>query len=215
MAFLMAESFQNIVRHGDGDLGDKMTSLFGIRGIDPFLHIFSSNLVTEDAKSFLEEKLSIINTLNKDQIKEYYMKAFKEGSFSQKGGAGLGLIEMAKKSQRPIQTDFKKIDKGVFAFSMQIDLIVDYDTDPELLEEPMDIQENTALHDLILENRIIFLYNGDFSNEIISPMLNILAHNTDASDSTAEFKVYHTAVELMQNVARHGMKENGKSKGVF
>jgi len=215
MAFLMSESFQNIVRHGAGALENEMTSLFGIRGIDPYLHIFSSNLVKNDAKLFLEEKLSIINTLDKDQIKEYYVKALNEGTFSQKGGAGLGLIEMARKSERPIQTDYKKVTKDIFAFNMQIDLLVDYSTDSELLDEPMDIQENTALHDLILENEIVFLYKGDFSNDIISPMLNILGQNTKDKDSTAEFKAYHTAVELMQNVSRHGLKEKDKCEGIF
>ncbi|HIA36863.1 MAG TPA: hypothetical protein EYN89_09100 [Flavobacteriales bacterium] len=215
MSFLMAESFQNIVRHGDETLDSKITSLFGIRGVDPYLHIFSSNPVKEDAKLFLEDKLSVINTLNKDQIKEYYTKALNEGSFSQKGGAGLGLIEMAKKSQRPIQTCFKLIDEDVFAFGMQIDLLVDYDADPEEQIEPIGIQENTNLHDLILENKIVFLYKGGFNNDIISPMLNILEHNTDSHDSTAEFKAFHTAVELMQNVSRHGKKKDGVSNGIF
>ncbi len=215
MSFLIAESFQNIVRHGDSSLDKQESSLFGIRGIDSFLHIFSSNLVKEEAKLFLEEKLDFINTLNKAQIKEYYRKALHEGSFSQKGGAGLGLIDMAKKSQRPIQTDFKKMAKDVFAFNMQIDLVVDYETEPELLGDPIEIEENTALQEMFSDNKIIFLYKGDFSNDIISPMLNILEHNTETSNSSAEFNAFHTAVELMQNISRHGEKKEGRCDGIF
>ena len=70
MAFLMSESFQNIVRHTDETSGKPNNSLFGIRGIDPYLHIFSSNLVNKDEKAFLEKNLKYLNKLDKKQIKE-------------------------------------------------------------------------------------------------------------------------------------------------
>src|ERR1043166_1903135 len=61
IAFLISESFQNIVRHGNEELKSDTSSLFGIRAIDPFLHIFSSNVVDAKDHAFLEEKLAAIN----------------------------------------------------------------------------------------------------------------------------------------------------------
>jgi hypothetical protein len=214
ISFLISESFQNIVRHGNDELSSKNDSLFGIRAVAPFLDIFSSNLINDKDRSFLEGKLNLINTLDKDQLKEYYLKVLEEGNLSKKGGAGLGLIEMAKKSQKPIQVEFKKLEDDIFAFNMQIDLIVDEEASPALLENPMVIGENTAMYDLMVENDMIFLYKGDFSEDTISPMLNILEGNTADKSNSFGYKIYHAAVEMMQNVVRHSSSANDK-EGIF
>ncbi|MES2284161.1 MAG: SiaB family protein kinase [Bacteroidota bacterium] len=215
ISFLMSESFQNIIRHGNDELSTQNNNLFGIRAVAPFLDIFSSNLVNNKDKAFLEEKLDVINKLDKDQLKAYYNKVLEEGSLSKKGGAGLGLIEMAKKSQKPIQVEFRKLENDVFAFNMQIDLIVDEHASAELLSNPMSIEENTSMYDLMVDNNMIFLYKGDFTDETISPMLNILEGNTgDKSKSKNGYKIYHAAVELMQNVIRHSSNAETK-EGIF
>ncbi len=211
IAILMSESFQNIVRHGNNEIGTKTSSVFGVRSMKPFLHILSFNLVSNEEKLFLEEKLTEINTLDKEKLQAYYMKILEEGTLSSKGGAGLGLIEMAKKSQKPIQSDFRKCEEDVFVFNMQVDLVVDDLASPELLNNPLAIKANSSIYDLMVNKNIIFLYKGDFNDETISPMLNILEGNTD---DTVGYRIYHAAVELMQNVVRHG--SNGEVKeGIF
>ncbi|MFY9310192.1 MAG: SiaB family protein kinase [Bacteroidia bacterium] len=214
ISFLISESFQNIVRHGNAELGHAHDSLFGMRSVAPFSHIFSSNTITEKDKAYLEEKLGFINQLDPEQLKLHYTKILSEGSLSDKGGAGLGLIEMAKRSKKPIQTEFKEHKDHTFAFNMQIDLIVDDNAPADLLENPMTIEENTAMYDLMTDNNMIFLYKGDFSDETISPMLNILEGNTVNSGDSIGYKIYHAAVELMQNVVRHGANPSTK-EGIF
>lgn len=214
ISFLISESFQNIVRHGNHDLSTANDSLFGIRAVAPFSHIFSSNTITEKEKNYLEEKLNFINKLDPEELKQLYTKVLSEGGLSDKGGAGLGLIEMAKRSKKPIQTEFKKLKDDVFAFNMQIDLIVDENAEDDLLGSPMTIEENTSMFDLMTDNNMIFLYKGDFSDETISPMLNILEGNTVDTGDAIGYKIYHAAVELMQNVVRHSANPNTK-EGVF
>ncbi len=213
ISFLMYESFQNIVRHGNDDISGKNDSLFGIRAVTPFSHIFSSNHINEKDKTFLEEKLGAINKLDKEQIRVLYTKVLEEGSLSHKGGAGLGLIEMAKKSEKPLQTEFKKLDDNIFAFNLQIDLIVDEIANAEQKNNPIAIEENTAMYDLMVDNNMIFLYKGEFSDETISPMLNILEGNTANTNQSIGYKIYHAAVELMQNVVRHSA--SSEKEGIF
>lgn len=215
ISFLMYESFQNIVRHGNEEIGGKNDSLFGIRAVNPFSHIFSSNHINEKDKTFLEEKLNTLNTLNKEQIRILYTKVLEEGTLSAKGGAGLGLIEMAKKSEKPLQTKFKKLADNIFEFDLQIDMVIDgMGTEGELESSPMPIEENTAMYDLMQDNNMIFLYKGEFSDETISPMLNILEGNAAAdTKQSVGYKIYHAAVELMQNVVRHSSSE--EKDGIF
>jgi hypothetical protein len=216
VSFLISESFQNIVRHGNNELSNNNDSLFGIRAVTPYSHIFSSNTITENEKNYLEEKLTFINKLDAEELKQLYLKVLEEGSLSDKGGAGLGLIEMAKKSKKPIQMDFKRLNDNSFSFNMQIDLIVDEnESEGEKANQiPMTIEENTAMYDLMTDNNMIFLYKGDFNDETISPMLNILEGNTVDTGNSIGYKIYHTAVELMQNVVRHSSDPNTK-EGIF
>lgn len=215
MALLISESFQNIVRHGDSEIGGEENSLFGIRGVDQFLHIFSANSVTNSTKVFLEKKLDEINKMDKDQIKVFYAESLESGSISAKGGAGLGLIEMARKSERPIQKEFKKLDKDLYAFYMQVDLVIDNNQEKQEEPIPISINENKDIHELIVEHNIVFLYKGDFSSEIMNPILSIMRQNTDENGNSVGFKIFHTAVELMQNIVRHGKEIDGKKEGIF
>ncbi len=215
MALLISESFQNIVRHKDDELGGDKNSLFGIRGIDQFLHIFSSNLVDTSTKEFLEKRLEEINKMDKDQIKTLYSEALEKGHVSSKGGAGLGLIEMARKSGRPIQKEFKRNEDNSYAFFMQVDLVVNDDEENNKTHLPISIRENEDIHEIIIEHDIVFLYKGDFSSEIMNPILSIMRENTDGEENPGGFKIFHGAVELIQNIVRHGKMLDGKREGIF
>lgn len=213
MVLLVSESFQNIVRHGGSLLDTGKNSLFGIRGTENFLHIFSSNLVTESTKIFLDKTVDEINQLDKDQIKELYFEVLEKGSMNIRGGAGLGLIEMARKSGSPLQKKFKKIGENMYTFCLQIDLILDDSLERDPV--PLAIEENRSVHKLIETYDIVFLYKGDFNGDIMHPILNIMTQNTETGKKSAEFILFHSTVELMQNIARHTKPTDGKSEGIF
>lgn len=215
MALLISESFQNIVRHGESEIEDSGASLFGIRGLDQFLHIFSANSVTSSSKAFLEEKLNEINKMNKDEIKAFYLESLEKGFITSKGGAGLGLIEIARKSERPIQKEFKKIDEDNYAFYMQIDLLIDSNLENVEALIPISIGENKIIHELVIEHNIVFLYKGDFSSDVMNPILSIMRQNISETGNSVGYKIFHTAVELMQNIVRHGLEIDGRKEGIF
>lgn len=215
MAFLISESFQNIIRHVDQELAHKYSGLFGIRGIDPFLHIFSSNVITRDSYVYLDESISNLNKLDDDELKEHYRTVLSQGNLTDKGGAGLGLIEMAKKSRRPIQTEFLDLQDDLYAFNLQIDLIVNESAPAEQLSSPMEISKNNEVYELVTENDILFVYKGEFSEELISPMIRLLEHNDPQSPGTMGFMIYTAAIEMMQNVTAHAAGTDNGKKGLF
>lgn len=215
VALLISESFQNIVRHGESAFACEESSLFGIRGIDQFLHIFSTNPVTNSTKLFLDQKLDEINKMDKDQIKVLYAESLENGVISAKGGAGLGLIEMARKSERPIQKGFKKLNDDQYSFYMQVDLLVNDKQQHDVEPIPISINDNKEIYELIADHNIVFLYKGDFSASIMNPILSIMRQNTEGTGNALGFKIFHTIVELMQNIVRHGKEIDGKKEGVF
>ena len=60
----------------------------------------------------LTEMLDHINSLDKDGLKELYKNQMKEGRLSEKGGAGLGFIDIARKTGNKLEFHFLPIDEG-------------------------------------------------------------------------------------------------------
>jgi len=85
-------------------------------------HIIIGNLILNEECSPLQDKLEKINSLNDEEIKFLYGVIMKQTvvKFSTKGGAGLGLIDMKKKSGNPLGFNFQNIDKKVSYFSLKI-----------------------------------------------------------------------------------------------
>ena len=71
----------------------------------------------------LREKLEQINQLDAKEIREVYRQMLSVAEFTDKGGAGLGLIEMAKKTGNKLDYDFISLDKdySYFILSKTVD----------------------------------------------------------------------------------------------
>ena len=214
LSFLMVEVFQNIVRYSDEKVKN---DCFGVRNLEDSIHIFSSNKIGLTAYEFLSTRLSELNSLDENQLKELYRDILKNGAFTEKGGGGLGLIEMARKSKNPIQKDFQKLSSDSYQFSYQIDLAKLKGETLQLIEKNK-IEENIEIYSMLRKNDVMFFYNGNFSKENIKALLAILKANIpkySRKKNVNYFRMFHTGVELIQNISRHGKKVNNVLHGSF
>lgn len=80
------------------------------------------NLVATNERATLEDKINKINSLNDEEVKFLYGVIMKQTvvKFSTKGGAGLGLIDMKKKSGKPLQYKFQDVDGDVCHFNLKV-----------------------------------------------------------------------------------------------
>ena len=89
-SFLMAECFQNIIRHGElvTDL-EKHTnnSLFLTRNWNDIYCIASGNLVLKKNLDTIEAQMKVVNSLSKDELKDLYLQVLEHNEISGKGGA--------------------------------------------------------------------------------------------------------------------------------
>ena len=68
--------------------------------------------------SFILWSIPIQN--QKEQLKEYYKEVLSEGGFSDKGGGGLGMIDIARKSGQKLNYHFTEIDETFSFFNLNI-----------------------------------------------------------------------------------------------
>ena len=117
---VMVECLQNISRHA-ADFGSN-EFLFAGRGIfmvskgDDEYHVTTGNVVDNDKIEALKEMLAQINSLDRQGLKELYKTKMKEGRISDKGGAGLGFIDIARKTGKKLDYHFLPIDEDTSFF---------------------------------------------------------------------------------------------------
>jgi len=120
---VMVECLQNICKHAD-DAGQSDTAFSGngifiVGNDDVSYHIISGNAVDAAQKEKLTQSLDFVNSLDKDKLKELYFKKLKEGSISEKGGAGLGFIDMVKKTGHKLEYHFDTLPDGNYFFILK------------------------------------------------------------------------------------------------
>lgn len=83
-------------------------------------YVYCGNRVERERIGFLTERLTELNTLDKDQLKNLYRERRKNPVAEGSKGAGLGLIDMARKASRPIEFEFTPIDGDHSFFAIKV-----------------------------------------------------------------------------------------------
>lgn len=83
-------------------------------------YIYCGNKIFNQDVSGLQQKIDSIKDLDKAQLKALYKEKRKAETEEGSKGAGLGLIEMARKSNQPIQYAFKNLDETFSFFAIKV-----------------------------------------------------------------------------------------------
>jgi len=121
---VMVECLQNIVKHSeemkesydDRKIGD---ALFVIGKETDNYFIITGNYIANDKINIVNDKINHVNSLDKEGLKNLYMEVIKNGQISEKGGAGLGFIDMARKSENKLEFIFVKESEEVSFFVLK------------------------------------------------------------------------------------------------
>src|SRR5512133_3905128 len=104
------ESLQNVSRHSDHASHSSMSIVVYSKTGSGYT-VTTGNVLPVANINDLKSKLVEINSLNAEEIKNVYRQMLISSEFSDKGGAGLGLLEMAKKTGNKLDFDFVPIDE--------------------------------------------------------------------------------------------------------
>jgi hypothetical protein len=120
---VMVECLQNIVKHGDEYISGQLptqSAIFMIGKHEDSYVITSGNPVKDDEIEGLKEKLDKINSLDKDGLKVLYKDIIKSGTgLTYRGGAGLGFVDMARKSGHKLEYGFESLGNDLSFFSLK------------------------------------------------------------------------------------------------
>ena len=209
--YILVEGLQNITRHQEqnDDFDDFNKGFFVFQQYESRFTITTGNLVkNEDIKS-LKDKLEEINKLSVVQLKKHYKSILNNETFSEKGGAGLGLIEIARKSGNKLNFDFLKISDTHSFFYLQTSISKDKEVIPfENLEKIKEI------HRIFIDNDLIFNVTGLFNHDKLVYIISLLESNI-SKKTIIKNSVFSILIEMLQNVVEHGYEmelKNNKGK---
>ena len=91
-------------------------------GVDDTTYfIQSGNMVTDRNAEILKTRIDYINTLDKKELRQYYKQQLNaEDDNLESKGAGIGLIEVARRASGSIVYEFEPLSGGLQFFSMYI-----------------------------------------------------------------------------------------------
>ncbi|MCD4818555.1 MAG: SiaB family protein kinase [Candidatus Cloacimonetes bacterium] len=123
---IFIEEAQNVLKYSfDKELqNDDQSSGIGLIGVgkkeEHYYFVFSGNVMKKSDVEKIKTKIDHINSLKDDELRKYYKESRKNGTLTEQGGAGLGFIDMARKSGRPLSYGFKELDENRAFFEVLI-----------------------------------------------------------------------------------------------
>ncbi|EAY24339.1 SiaB family protein kinase [Microscilla marina] len=138
---IMIESLQNAVKHArdwynESEIEPENEAIFLLSRRDDKYLLINGNAVKNDVKPFIERKIENINSLSSDKQRKLFRNIIKYGVYGSKGGAGLGFVDMARKSGDLINFDFEEIDEKYSYFTYLITLDRNSIPEPDLTPKP-------------------------------------------------------------------------------
>ncbi|MCD4768859.1 MAG: SiaB family protein kinase, partial [Bacteroidales bacterium] len=199
------ESLQNVSRHSNGPLGETM-SLVVYSKKDNGYTVTTANVISRDDEPELREQLMLLNTLEAKEIRKLYREKLSTTSFSSKGGAGLGLIEMAKKTGNRLDYDFIEIDDSTlyFVLSKSVDS-GGTGSNEEGRTVNFSGKNIFSLEKMMAKNNIGMVWSGHLSSDIEKQVLSFTETKMSEDDIEvkARRKVFSIMVESLQNISKY------------
>lgn len=124
---ILVECVQNLIKHtiDGGDCGaDSALSngMIMVTANGNSVRILTGNSILKNQIRPLKDKLSTLKSVSKDSLRTHYQEQLVHGKMSPNGGAGLGFIDIARKSSHQFEYDFTPIDdnRSFFTFNVQV-----------------------------------------------------------------------------------------------
>lgn len=106
---VMVECLDNLCRHPGTD---NTNSLFILSENNSKYQVITGNKIFNSDLEGLISKIEKINSMDRPALREWYNQIINKGEISEKGGAGVGLIDIVLKSGNKLEYEIKSLPDG-------------------------------------------------------------------------------------------------------
>jgi hypothetical protein len=208
------ENLQNIVKHGDHS-GPGGMSLVTYSKTDDGYTITTGNAISAEHVKDLKYRLDLVNKLDIDEIKAIYRQILDTSEFSKKGGAGLGLFEMAIKTGNRLDYEFVPVDNK-FSYFILSKTVGSNGVGLNSGNRDMQFESDSVvqLEHLMDENKIYLIWSGHINPGIGDEVLSLTEAKLTEEDieSTLRRRVFNIMIEILENVSKYNPGKEAEEK---
>lgn len=206
LGYMMVEAYQNIIRHREEGTAEifqgKARSLFLLKCQEGSQQVVTINPVMVRQGRKLDGLLSDIQKKDGPELKQLFLSALQHAAGKDSRGAGLGLIEMARRSGNGPAWSLHPIDDGMELFALGIRLGAAVGKEG-ILTEAMEI------HGMVGRGKIRLFHSGPRPPAVRAAIQKlILAEYPSEKDKIEKGRVIDSALELMPTQS-HGRPGSG------
>ena len=212
--YIFVECIQNVNRHHykEKRLKTFPREIFSIRQKNERFNIAFGNVLDSSFVGDLKSKIDMLNQTSVEDLNIEYKKILRDTILSKLGGAGLGLIEVARKSGNKIQYSFEPLDDKRSYFSMETN-VNEPDSDKDF-HEFKGLEDMRLYKDVFQGHQFGFLLKTSADSLASLKEKNLFSY-LNLLDKTFFFKVkepesYINAILeiVLNNCMEKGEKEN-------
>lgn len=153
--FAMVEAYQNIVRHrivGAGGVPGAR-SLFLVRHGAKGQQVVAMNPLRNEQAAGLGKRIEGLAALGRAELKELFLDILKRTQDPGQRGAGLGLVEMTRRSGNPLRHGFLPLPQDLMLFVLLVSL-------GEVPPDPLHFRTAQEVHALVVRHDLRFFHVG-------------------------------------------------------
>ncbi len=126
VVYVMVEMLENLVKHvtnlDDRDVNnnDVVVTVWSEK---ESYYIATGNYVSKAEKEYLSEWISKINSFSREELRSFFKQKLSESEISSRGGAGLGFIDIARKSKQKLEFKFDDAEDNQYFFTLRVSII--------------------------------------------------------------------------------------------
>jgi hypothetical protein len=123
---VLVETLQNLYHHIEvlpENMHEAFDSKFGILVVSRVsgkYRISTGNFVLHEKVDVLRNKIDKINSMSREELKDMYKFILNHQRLSEKGGGGLGLVDIARKSGNKLDYTFEKFDDSYYFYNLDV-----------------------------------------------------------------------------------------------
>lgn len=124
---VLLECLQNIYNYqqmAQFNSDDLQAATLMIKRTEEAYHILTGNYMVNTRVENLKNKIEKVNAMTAEELKELYKEVLSRQQMTDTGGAGLGLIDMARKSGDKIGYEFDHINDEHTFYTLQVKVLV-------------------------------------------------------------------------------------------
>jgi len=122
------ECLQNLYHHSDTIITSEEnktspSSVCVINENNDRYVITTGNYIKNERVKKFKKRLEEINELSKENLKGHYLEVLNNGQKSEKDGAGLGMIDILRKSDAKLDFNFSPVDTNYSLFCLNVNIL--------------------------------------------------------------------------------------------